>query len=255
MRSPQLLRGAVVIYRRELAGLFLQPVAWVLLGLGLFFNGFFFELYLRAARGDADLAFTYLYGNGVSWWLLMFVLPPLLTMRMISEEARSGLLEYLLTAPVRDGALVLGKVLAATTFMAVLWGGAFVLAASLTACGASIDWTRLALGWCGAVQASLLFCSAGLLASALSSTPIVAAFLAMMFGAAILLAPNLVARLAFVPRGWRAALFERIDVAGQLQQSFLRGLFDSATTISLLAGSAVLLVLCVRRVEMQRWRA
>lgn len=253
MRGPLLLRGTAVIYRRELAGLFLQPVAWVLLGLGLFLNGYSFHSLLVAAKGDPDLAFTYAFLGGFGW--ISIVLPPLLTMRMISEEARSGLLEFLLTAPVKDGALVLGKVLAATTFMAVLWGGAFVLAAALAACGAAIDWPRLALAWFGAVQSSLVFCSAGLLASALSATPVVAAFLGMIFCAAILLAPSLIGQLAFLSRATRNALIERIDLAGQLEQSFLRGLFDSSTLVLLLACSAVLLVLCTRRVEMQRWRA
>lgn len=253
MRAPELCRGTAVIYRRELAGLFLQPVAWVLLALGLFLNGYSFQSLLLAAKGDADTALTYAFLGGFG--MLSIVLPPLLTMRMISEEARSGLLEFLLTAPVKDGALVLGKALAATTFMAVLWAGMFVLAAALSACGATIDWPRLVLAWLGAVQSSLLFCSAGLLASALSATPVVAAFLGTMFCAAIVLAPGLVGQLSFLPRATRNALIERIDVASQLEQTFLRGMFDSSTSVLLLAASAVLLVLCTRRVEMQRWRA
>ncbi|MBM3977530.1 MAG: hypothetical protein FJ299_11145 [Planctomycetes bacterium] len=255
MRGTGFIGGSWVVYRRELANLFLQPIAWVLLALALFLNGYFFKLYLVAAGGDADLAFAYLYGSGFSWWMLTLVLPPLLTMRMISEEARSGLLEFLLTAPLRDGALVLGKVLAATSFMAVLWAGAFFLAAALAVSGASIDWTRLLLAWAGAVQGSLLFCSAGLLASALSATPAIAAFLGMMFGAAILLAPTLVGQLTFLSSDLQRAIHQRIDLVGQVEQSFLRGLFDSSTSVFLIACSAVLLVLCTRRVEMQRWRA
>jgi ABC-2 type transport system permease protein len=249
------VRGTWVIYRRELGGLFLQPIAWVLLALALFLNGFFFELYLRAAKGDADLAFSYLYGTGFSWWILTLVLPPLVTMRMISEEARSGMLEFLLTAPVRDSALVLGKLLAATTFMAVLWASVFVYALALSSCGAVIDWPRLGLAWCGTVLGSGLFCAAGLLASALSSTPIVAAFLGMMLNAAILFLPRLVVQLGFLPRATRSELAARVNVVEQIHDSFLRGLFDSATLVFLLVWTALLLVLCTRRVEMQRWNA
>ncbi|TAJ24258.1 MAG: hypothetical protein EPO68_01705 [Planctomycetota bacterium] len=253
MRGPELLRGTAVIYRRELSGLFLQPVAWVLLALGLFLNGYAFPALLIATKGDADAAFLYAFRSGFGW--ISIVLPPLLTMRMISEEARSGMLEYLLTAPVKDGALVLGKVLAATTFMAVLWGGAFVLAAALAACGAAIDWPRLVLAWGGTVLASLVFCSAGLVASALAATPVVAAFLGMMLCAGIVLLPTFVDRLAFASRATRRALIERIDLAGQLEQTFLRGMFDSSTLVLLVSTSAVLLVLCTRRLEMQRWRS
>ena len=50
-----------------------------------------------------------LFGGTELFWVLALVLTPLVTMRMISEEAKSGVLEFLLTAPVPEAAVVLGK--------------------------------------------------------------------------------------------------------------------------------------------------
>ena len=96
------MRGGFEIFRRELSALFLGPLAWVLLCLGLLFNGLFTLLYLREGGGLVNPALELALGRGLPFWFLMLTLPPLVTMRMISEESRSGMLEYLLTAPVSD---------------------------------------------------------------------------------------------------------------------------------------------------------
>ena len=114
------MRGCVTICRRELAGLFLSPLAWILLLVTLLLNGLFFQFYVSASNGDVVLALETALGGGAIFWAFMVVLTPLITMRMVSEEARDGTLEFLLTAPVSDAAVIVGKFLAATNFKAVL---------------------------------------------------------------------------------------------------------------------------------------
>ena len=86
-------------------------------------------------------------------------------MRMISEEGRTGILEFLLTAPVTDAAVVAGKFLAAATFMALLWTAPFAYAAAVGLAGSPNDWGLLVSRWLGALLCSALFCASGLLAS------------------------------------------------------------------------------------------
>src|SRR5439155_26824412 len=164
---------------------------------------------------------------GESWvfWALLVLFPPLLTMRMISEEARSGILEFLLTAPVTDAAVVLGKFLAATTFMALLWASIFVYALTLGALGPAPDLGMVACGWIGAVLASGFFCAIGLFASSLTHTPVVAAFAAVVFDIVVVIAP-LLAGLSGRP--WVRQAVGRIDVLGHHKSSFLMGVFDTA---------------------------
>ena len=134
------MKGVFAIYRRELAGLFFSPLAWVLLCLALAFNGYFFTFYVAGSGGDVGQSLALALGDGQPFWALLLILPPLITMRMISEEARSGLLEFLLTAPVTDLAVVVGKLAAATTLMGLLWSSTLIYGGVIQALGTTPDW-------------------------------------------------------------------------------------------------------------------
>ena len=242
------MRGLVAIWRRELAALFLGPLAWTLLFLAFCLVGRLFVAELAGSGGDVDSASRYAL---VLAFYVGVVAAPLVTMRMISEESRAGLLEYLLTAPITDAAVVTGKFLAATSFFAILSASVFVYAGALAAQGLAPDLGTIACGWLGIVLSSGLFCAIGMLASSLTSTPIVAAFAAVILDLALVLAPQ-IAPLAESP--WVAQAASRIDITGRLSSSFLLGAVDSAHAVFFLAGTAFLLFLTVRSVETRRWR-
>jgi ABC-2 type transport system permease protein len=231
-----------------LAALFLGPLAWTLLFLALLFEGLLFVEQLKAGAGDVDVALR--YAQVVAFYVAVFA-APLVTMRMISEESRGGLLEYLLTAPVTDGAVVAGKFLAATSFFAILAGSTFVYAFAVSRNGVAVDVGTLVTGWLGIVLAAGLFSAIGLLASSLTSTPIVAAFAAIVLDLALVLAPQL-GRLSSAP--WAGRAVARIDVTDHLSSSFLRGALDSAHLVFFLAWTGLFLFLCARAIETRRWR-
>jgi ABC-2 type transport system permease protein len=241
------MRGFVAIYRRELAGLFLGPLAWTLLCIALVLNGYLFLLYLRGSGGDVDLALRFSLGESFVFWALCVLFPPLLTMRMLSEEARSGLLEYLLTAPVSDFSVICGKFAAALSFMALLWGTTFLYAGVLAFQGAPIDWGVVAAGWLGAVLCSALFCGTGLWTSSLTATPGVAAVAAVV----IKLLP-LFADLSGMPL--LALASESVDVPSHLRSAFLFGVVDTAYVAFFVAWTAFFLFLSTRALESRRWR-
>lgn len=106
------MNGTWAIFRRELAGYFATPVAYVFIvgflllsGIFTFYVGGLFE------RGQADLKPFF---NFHPW--LYVVLMPAVAMRLWAEERRSGTVELLLTLPVDVGGAVLGKFLAAWAF-------------------------------------------------------------------------------------------------------------------------------------------
>lgn len=247
------MKGFAAIYRRELAGLFLAPLAWILLFLVLDYQAYFFLAILGEKGGEVNGSLGFILGGGLPFWLLLLVLPPLLTMRMISEESKSGLLEFLLTAPVSDAAVVAGKALATTTFLALVFASTFLFGLLVQALGAPPDWGRMFAGWIGATLASALFSGLGLVSSALFSTPLLAAFMAILVNVALFALPILA-------RSWRGPagaflgrVFERIDVLGHFQNSFLAGVLDSAHVVFFLAWTAAALFLAVRVVESRRW--
>ncbi len=119
------MSGLVAIYRREPRGLFVGPLAWILLCIALVLNGYLYSVYLKLGT-DVDAALRMTLGNSIAFWVLVILFPPLLTMRMISEEPCTGRSSSCLTAPVTDAAVVTGKFLAALTFMGLLWASVFV---------------------------------------------------------------------------------------------------------------------------------
>ena len=248
------LKGTSVIYRRELSGLFLQPFLWVLLAAALILQGVLQFAILQQYQGDVHLAILGQLGTGYLFWALVVVLSPLVTMRMISEEAKSGVLEFLLTAPVSDFAVVFGKLLAATTFFAVLWAPSLIQGALFSMLGATPDWGLVSSAYLGAVLVSALFCALGLFASALSNTPALAAFLGFLFCLGVLIVPQFQGLLRGVDREVVDVAFRTVDVVGRYQASFLRGAFDSAHLVFFLAWIGALSFLTVRLVEMRRWR-
>lgn len=245
------MRGCLAIYRRELAGLFVGPLAWVILFLALVLNGYLYVTYVKALGGDVDSALRMTLGNAMPFWVFVVLFPPLITMRMISEESRSGMLEFVLTAPVTDAAVVTGKFLAALTFMALLWASAFVYAAATGAVGPATDWGLAIGGWFGAVLCSGLFCATGLFTSSITSVPVGAALSAVVLNIGIVLLP-LLAGLFDAPSV--ARWMRRVHVLDHLQNSFLIGIVDTAYIAFFLVWTAFFLFLAVRSVESRRWR-
>lgn len=248
------MRGFSAVYRRELAGLFFAPLAWILFCVTLFYNAFFFLHYLRdATGGEVNAALGFLLGGAWPFWFLVMFVPPLVTMRMISEESRSGMLEFLLTAPVTDAAVILGKALAATTFLALVWASVACYALACQMLGAPPDWGVLLTSWIGATLVSALFVSIGLVASALSSTPLVAAFVATVANILLIFLPQSGRRASGLGAELLRSVIERIDVIAHFQGSFMTGALDSAHLVFYLAWIAAFLFLAVRLVETRRW--
>lgn len=242
------------IYRRELAGLFLGPLAWVLLGLALLVNGFYFTLYLAGTQGDVNGTMMLAQGGSRIFWGLLLLLPPLVTMRLISEESRTGTLEFLLTAPVSDLAVVLGKLLAATSLLALLWASALVYAGTLALIGPAPDWGPVLASWLGATLLSALFCSIGLLASAGTGTPLLAAFLAFVANVALLSLPFLPGLLGLGPDHVLTRALAEMDVIAHFQASFLVGVLDTRHLLFFLVWTAFFVLVATRVLEARRWR-
>ncbi|MBL8801704.1 MAG: hypothetical protein JNN27_06900 [Planctomycetes bacterium] len=247
------MQGLWTIYRRELAGLFLSPLAWILLTIALFAHGYIFIFYLVSVTGrDLRAAMQLALAGDVFWWF-MLLLPPLLTMRMISEEARSGVLEFLLTAPATDVAVVLGKLAAATTFMGLLWSSVLLYGGAAHLLGVRPDWIPAISGVFGATLVSCLFSSIGLVASALSSTPILAAFAAVVMNFLVIVLPSLDALLKLPAGHWAKVALGHASVVSQYQSSFGIGVLDTKHLVFFAAWIAFFVFVATRLLEKRRW--
>lgn len=104
-----------VIFKRELAGYFTTPIAYIFMIIFVFLSGIFtFYIGNFFSRGQADLVSFFNFHP----WLYLFLIPAL-AMRLWAEERRGGTIELLLTMPITIPQAVLGKYLAAWAFTAI----------------------------------------------------------------------------------------------------------------------------------------
>jgi ABC-2 type transport system permease protein len=158
------------VARREFRTFFASPIAYIVLGGFLLLSGWLYFSTLFLA-GQASLRGFFSIAP-----VLFVVLVPAVTMRSIAEERKSGTLELLLTLPMENWQLVLGKFLAAVGMVAVglLWTLPYsVTVASLTDKGAAFDWGPVFAGYLGLLFLAGSFVALGLWSSALSKNQIV----------------------------------------------------------------------------------
>lgn len=182
------------IAARELRSLFLSPLAWSILAVIQLLLGYLFlaqlEYFqilepriaaLEDSPGITDLVVAPLYGNA---GVILLLVTPLLTMRLISEERRSRTLSLLFSAPVSVSEIILGKYLGTLGLMGILVLMITLMPLSL-AVGTSLDWGKLAACVLGLGLLLAAFTAIGLYLSTLTPQPIVAAIGG--FGALLLL--------------------------------------------------------------------
>jgi len=181
----------VVLTRRDLAAYFFSPVAYlVFMGQVIFAWGMFY-FFLQNLRGRGGLFEPIIINYIVSIipvFVMMFFVPAL-TMRLLSEEKRSGTLEVLLTAPVNEISVVLGKFIASWIFYMLLWVPWWCFLISLRYYGREeFDYRPILSFTVAQVFISAGFMSMGLFCSSLTNNQIIAAvftFVGMMAHLAI----------------------------------------------------------------------
>lgn len=174
----QAMRALWAIVKREFFAYFFSPLAYVVLTGFLFANGWvFYRIVLALNAPDTPRAATMsLFFSNVFYWIFMMIVCSVIAMRLIAEERKSGSIETLLTAPVGEGTVVVGKFLGAWTFLLFLWAPTICYPILLSRYG-SIDVGPVAAGYVGIALVGALFLSAGTFASSLSKNQIVAAIL------------------------------------------------------------------------------
>jgi ABC-2 type transport system permease protein len=100
---------------KELKSYFVSPIAYVVMAMFLLISGYFFTLILFYTK-DAGMM-RYLFGNMV---VILLLISPLLSMRLFAEEQRNKTLELLLTSPVSDAGIVMGKFIASALFLLLM---------------------------------------------------------------------------------------------------------------------------------------
>ena len=241
---------------RELRSLFLSPLAWAVLGVTQAVLGYAFlvqmELFLQwqphlpnlpGAPGMTAIVVAPLFKTA---GMVLLLITPLITMRLVSEERRSGTLALLMSSPVSATAIVLGKFLGVTGFFAVLIGVIVWMPLSLLA-GGTLDFGLLAACLLAIVLLVMSFSAAGLFLSTVSEQPTVAAI--STFGLLLLL---WILDWAGSGGGEGArGLLGYLSLTSHID-AMLRGVIDSADVAYYVLFIVTFLVLAVRRLDTMR---
>jgi ABC-2 type transport system permease protein len=245
----------LAILRRELCSLFFSPLGWVVLALFLLVQGYGFYLLVElqaqpmAPHGPV---LQHFFGGTFLYWLFLILMVSAITMRLCAEERRSGTMETLLTAPVTETQVILGKYLAALLFYLVLWTPTLiyvVLLARLSPEG-SFAWGPVLSGYLGTLLVGASCLAVGLLASALTRSQVIAAVLSfVVLSLLLLLAPLEL----FVSGPRLRALIAYLNLFDQMEE-LASGIVDSRRLV--LHASLILfcLVAATKALEHRRWR-
>lgn len=242
------MRGIVATMERELRGYFLSPLGWVVATGFLFFNGLAFQTildYLNNPQAPASMTpLDFFFGGTLFFWLAMLFVGPVLTMRLLSEERRSGTLEMLLTAPITEGQVVIGKYLGAFLFYCFLWLPSLVYVA-LLAGKLPLDWGPIGASYLGTLGIGAMFLAIGVFTSAVTRNQVVAA----VFSFALTFLSFLPAFLEFLVNDPKMR-----DALGYLNlyqhmDDFSKGIVDSRRLVYYLSVTVFFLFLASRAVE------
>jgi ABC-2 type transport system permease protein len=238
-------------FLRELRGYFLSPIYYVVLFFLLAVDGIVFSFIatiLSQPGQPPGRPFDIFFGSFPFWLVILFLLP-VITMRLVAEERRSGSIEVLMTAPVSEGQVVAGKFFAAVAFWIALWLPT-VLYAMLLEWNGEVDWGTLGAGYLGVLLRGAFLLAIGIMASALTRNQILAAVAAFSISMVIFIG-GLVGTLVDQP--WLQELIGYVSLIDHMDE-LQRGIVDTRRLVFYVSTTFFFLFVAARALEDRKWR-
>jgi ABC-2 type transport system permease protein len=234
------MKNLLIICKKELASYYYSPIAYVVTTIFLLISGYFFQNILSV--------YTMIS------FIIMLLMMPLLTMRLLAEEKRSGTFELLLTYPIRDIETVLGKFFACLLVFAIMLGLTLVYPFFLASViepgiGAGIDIGPLISNYIGLFLMGGAFIAFGMLASSLTSNQIIAAVIS--FGALLIF--WLIGFSSYTAGPVLGGILRHISLLEHFE-NFSKGIINSQDVIYYLNFMVFCLFLTLRSLESNKWR-
>lgn len=255
------MRNIWTIYRKELKSYFASPIAYLLMAVFALIFGYFFYVAtaIFVSRGMESQMMGRGFPMDVNEWVIrplmmnvsvigLFMIP-MITMRLFAEEKRSGTIELLMTSPVRDTEVILGKWFAALTLYASILGLSLVNVGVLFFYGKP-DWKPILIGYLGLLLQGGCLLAVGTFISTLTRNQIIAAGATF---AACLLLWILDWVSAYETAAW-AKVVSYMSVVTHFEP-FSKGVLDTKDLIFYLSVMFLGLFLTARSMESLRWRA
>jgi len=234
---------AIIIAKRELSSYFYSPVAYVAMTLFLFAAGWFFWDDFSPGQ-PVEMRHTF---ERMLWLLLVVV--PMLGMGLLAQEWAAGTIETMMTAPVNETEVVLGKFLGSLGFFIVLLIPTILYVLLLRMYGRP-DYGPILSAYLGLILVAGLFISVTLMFSSMTKIQVVAAALSFTLLCLITVVPWAATKISlgeFVRKSLDQLVFTRYT-------AFTDGSIDLGNLVFFIATTAVFLFITVKVLESNRWK-
>ncbi len=238
------MRNVIPVTERELNGYFYSPIAYGVLTIFLLVCGIFFLATSFTPGGEASIRELQRLMP-----IILVVFLPIVTMRLLSEEYRSGTIETLMTAPISEGEIILGKYVGAFVFYLAMLGGTLLYVALMAIFG-NVDVGLLVAQYLGLVLLGGLYLAVGLFFSVCTKNQILAAVAAV---AVLVIFTFLADWLATRCEGVLKLLLHHLSISEHFSV-FSRGLIDIDPLIFFITTSGLFLFFAAKVLESRRWR-
>ena len=248
------MRNVPVLLRRELNAYFASVLGYVVMMFFLLVMGVTFGVIVNFLTSRGPTQMTAMKIMFSMFWLPSLVVVPMITMRLVAEEKRSGTIEMLMTAPVTDFEVVLAKWLCAVTLYTLMWALTIlyvVILRHFSGGRASLDLGPIASGYVGVLVIGQFLIAIGVLASSTTKNQVAAA---LMSFAVVFLFIIVLNWMNFLFQGGPAGQLFRYVSAFEQMDDFSRGILDVRPVVLYASGTALALFLATRVVESRKWR-
>ena len=255
------LRNIGVVASKELRGYFTSPIAWTMMGLFALIFAVFYVLYLNSFVEESLRSMGGQFGPqpvNVNQRLIRPVLSnasvivlfllPMVTMRTYSEEKRSGTIELLLTSPLKDVEIVLGKFLGAIGLYAALIAVTLIYVSVLFLYGNPEPMPVLS-GYIGLFLLGSCFISMGLFISSTTKNQVVAGTATFVF-ALLFWIIGWASEMAW---DWLGPILQYLSITTHFED-FSKGIIDTKHVVFYLSFITFWLFLTLKSVDSERWR-
>ena len=253
------MRNIAAIAQREVNAYFASPIAYVLIGFfALLFGWFFYVPLAYFIQQSSQMGMNPTQALNINQMLvgptlmnttvIMLFLFPLITMRTYAEEKRSGTIELLLTSPVTDVEIIIGKFLGAMLLYAAMLTVTLLHMAILFIFG-DPEWKPIATGYLGLLLMGGCFLSLGLFISSLTKNQIVAA----MATFAVFLMLWVINWISTFVGPTTQTVLQYLSLTEHFDD-FAKGIIDTKHVIYYLSFMAFGLFLTAKSVDSERWR-
>ena len=253
------MRNIAAITQRELNAYFVSPIAYVMIGFFLLLFGYFYSVPLyyfvqQSAQmgqspGPMNMNQQLIGPTLMNTTVIMLFFFPLVTMRTYSEEMRSGTIELLLTSPITDLEIIIGKFLGAL-LLYISMIALTVVHIGLLFYFSDPEWKPIATAYLGLILMAGCFLSLGMFISSLTNNQIVAA----MATFAVFLMLWVISWISAFVGPTAQAVLQYLSLTEHFED-FAKGIIDTKHVIYYLSFMALGLFLTAKSVDSARWRA